>query len=285
MQALLLCLVTAWASSQDELRELERLAAQLERRIEDLASRSDGERDSKLKEELGRARKELEWVRREIRALQGEQDPRGQRERELKELIDELEEAIEREKNEEQRRLLKEDLSLAKRELDELRGKGPRGGRSPKGPPPSEDPFLQWLRRNHPEILEKVMDLRVQKRLEEAEQVLRQARARFPTEGSEAHPPSEATRIAELEEQSLRLADRIRAERDRKERARLGEELKALLGKLFDMKEAVRRREIEDLARQVEELKAQLKRRQEGRDKIIEARLRQLLGEQEGWDW
>lgn len=233
MTVLSFCLLGISLFSQDELRDLERLAGQLERRIGELEASLEKDRNWKLSEELARARKELEGVRRELRALQGERDSRGQRERELKELIEEIEKALDQERNEERRQLLKEDLSLARRELEELRGKASHAGRRPpKGP-----------------------------------------------------PPPEGMRIAELEGQSLKLAGRVLAERDRKERTRLREELRSLLGRLFDMKEAARRREIEELAKQVEELKAQLKRRQEGRDTIIEARLRQLLGEQEGWDW
>ena len=277
---------------QDEgLRELEGLADRLEARIEDLERALEKGGDPKLKEEISKARRELEGIRREIKGLRAEQDPRAQRERELRELIEELENAIRDEEDERKRAKLKEDLTAVRRELDDLRAKGPPK-KPPKGPP--EDPYLGWLRKNHPEAADNIARLRELGKLDEAERALREARDKFRTEGPPPPPPMhhpdrpappEARKIDEMERQGGELAERIRRAKDEKERGTLKAELKSLISKLFDLKEELRRREVEALARELEELRSQLKRRLDNRDKIIEARLRQLLGEEDGWDW
>jgi len=291
MFATFVWMATVTALPNQDTEGLERLADKLQTRIEDLERLLEKEGDPKLKEELARARKELENVRRELKGLKAEQDPRAQRERELRELIEELEDAIRDEEDMKKAAQLKEDLARVMRELEELRAKGPPK-RPPKAPP--DDPFLGWLRKTHPEAAENIAKLRELGKLDEAERALREARDKFRPEGPLPPPPihhpdraapPEGRRIDEMERQCGDLAERIRRTKDDKERAALKDELKSLLPKLFDLKEELRRREVEALARELEELRSQLKRRMENRAKIIEARLRQLLGEEEGWDW
>lgn len=67
-------------------------------------------------------------------------------------------------------------------------------------------------------------------------------------------------------------------------RLQIKKDLSKLLSQLFDKKEAVRKEEITRLQKQLEDLQGSLGKRQAAREKIIERRLDQLLGEDE-LDW
>lgn len=82
----------------------------------------------------------------------------------------------------------------------------------------------------------------------------------------------------EMENASGRLAARIRAERDSRVRGELERSLRASLEQAFEFKQQNRRDEISQLELQLSELRAQLAAREANRARIIDRRMKDLLG-------
>jgi len=76
-----------------------------------------------------------------------------------------------------------------------------------------------------------------------------------------------------------RLADKFRAAKDEKDRARLEKKLKEKLAALFDEKETAQRSRIKRMKKDLEEMKAKLDKRRRIRDRIIQRRLEELTGD------
>jgi len=69
------------------------------------------------------------------------------------------------------------------------------------------------------------------------------------------------------------------------EKQKIVSELKAVLNKLFDMKEKARSLEVEMLERELTQLKESLKVRKQSKDEIINRRLNELIGKGDYLDW
>lgn len=92
----------------------------------------------------------------------------------------------------------------------------------------------------------------------------------------------ELQREQQLEMKTRVLAQKIRASGSADDRRKLVEELRKDLADIFELKQKNREREIEQLARRLEALETRLEERQELRERIIEARLNELIGRS---DW
>ena len=90
----------------------------------------------------------------------------------------------------------------------------------------------------------------------------------------------------ELEAKSQMLAARVRAlTEDDPERKALTKELRQQLDEIFVLKEENRRRETEQLEKELKVLREQLSKREENREQIIERRLNRLLGRPQDLEW
>ncbi|MEJ2495152.1 MAG: hypothetical protein P8Y79_12575 [Ignavibacteriaceae bacterium] len=69
------------------------------------------------------------------------------------------------------------------------------------------------------------------------------------------------------------------------EKQKIVSDLKAVLNKLFDMKEKARSLEVEMLERELTQLKESLKVRKQSKDEIINRRLNELIGKGDYLDW
>lgn len=93
-------------------------------------------------------------------------------------------------------------------------------------------------------------------------------------------------REREMEYESIVLAAQIRRlPEDAPERERLTEELRRKLEDIFALKEENRRRETEQLEKELEKLRDQLRNREENRAAIVEHRLNELIGRGQELDW
>ena len=89
-----------------------------------------------------------------------------------------------------------------------------------------------------------------------------------------------------MEAESQALAARIRAlPEDSPEREALTAELRQKLEEIFSMKEENRRRETEQLEKELSKLRDQLQKREQSREQIIDRRLKELIGERQALDW
>jgi hypothetical protein len=87
---------------------------------------------------------------------------------------------------------------------------------------------------------------------------------------------------AEIESKSL-LAELKKAEAS--EKSKLKMELKNSVSQLFDLKEEMRRKEIDRLTERLADLNKKLKVRTKNKDEIVTRRLQELLGEDDYLDW
>jgi colicin import membrane protein len=85
--------------------------------------------------------------------------------------------------------------------------------------------------------------------------------------------------LRRLERESQELAERVRAgEAD-------AAKLKEALDKLFDLREEAKARELTELKRRVAELEKQLEARKAAKERIVDRRKRELLGERLPDEW
>ena len=83
----------------------------------------------------------------------------------------------------------------------------------------------------------------------------------------------------QMEQQTRVLAQNIRQLPEGDERQRMLDSLRSTLNSIFDLKQENRRREIEQLNAQIEQLQANLDKREEMRTQMINQRMRELIGE------
>lgn len=84
-----------------------------------------------------------------------------------------------------------------------------------------------------------------------------------------------------MESESREIARTIRLLPDGPERNAQIDTLRATLNRIFELKQENRRREIEQLQRQIDELERRLEQREEMREEMIERRMNELLGIEE----
>ncbi|MBI3268722.1 MAG: hypothetical protein HYZ53_06850 [Planctomycetes bacterium] len=132
---------------------------------------------------------------------------------------------------------------------------------------------LQAIRRQNPEVFENALRdaFMEMKRLEQLKQ---EDPERFERVMSQRR----------LEAKSMDLAARIKRAPEG-DKVVLKKELKELLSQVFDLREAEREAEVKELERQVAKLRERIAKRKESRDKIIQGRAAELLGEREDLDW
>ena len=87
-----------------------------------------------------------------------------------------------------------------------------------------------------------------------------------------------------LEGESVELGERARCA-EPVERERIAKRLAEVLGKLFDLREENRAREVGELKRRLEALEKELANRKGNKERIVEQRRRELLGEKGELDW
>lgn len=87
----------------------------------------------------------------------------------------------------------------------------------------------------------------------------------------------ELVREREMEARTHALARRIRMAESNQEREKLTEELRTVLTEIFELKQANRQQEIEQLTLQLRELESRLQERSDLQDDIIDSRLKDLL--------
>ena len=160
--------------------------------------------------------------------------------------------------------------------------------RRPLQPPVNPDETRAWLKENEPETFRRLMQLQEEGRREEAMRILVEAapRMRELKELKERDPKGfeKMAELRRLERESVELAEQARRASP-EEREGVTKKLKEALGRLFDTREEVRLRELNELKRRVEALEKALGERKNNKDRIVEKRRRELMGEKSEDDW
>jgi hypothetical protein len=164
---------------------------------------------------------------------------------------------------------------------------GRPGGRRPV-PPFNPDEVRGWLKDNEPETLRRLNQLQDDGRREEVQRILADAsiRLREMSDLKQRDPKAyeKMQEMRRLEREGMELADQARrASPEEKEAA--SKKLQENLSKQFDLREEQRVREITELKRRVESLEKALGDRKSNKDKIVDKRRRELLGERVDEDW
>lgn len=164
----------------------------------------------------------------------------------------------------------------------------PREGGRRAVPPFNPEEVRLWLDANEPETARRVNQMLREGHREEAQRVLADASGRMrELNDLKARDPKGYERVAELrrlEREGSELAEQARrAPPEEKEAA--SKKLQENLGKQFDLREEQRVREITELKRRVEALEKALGDRKAGKDKIVDKRRRELLGEKVDEEW
>ncbi|MCU0645040.1 MAG: hypothetical protein MUC94_12360 [bacterium] len=88
-----------------------------------------------------------------------------------------------------------------------------------------------------------------------------------------------------LEQQSRQLAEKFRASKDEKEKAKIKSDLSIVLSELFDLREKDREEEMKLLNEKLETLKSVLNERKQKKKEIIDRRLQELIGDKDLLLW
>ncbi len=165
----------------------------------------------------------------------------------------------------------------------------PPGERRPAQPPNfNAEEVREWLKANEPETYRNVMRLQEEGRRPEVMRFLTEAvpRMRELNELKLRDPKGyeKLMDMRRLERESLEQAEALRRTPPEQREAKMAV-LKETLSKLFDAREEVRARELTELKRRVDMLEKAVKERQASKDRIVEKRRRELLGEKSEDDW
>jgi hypothetical protein len=166
----------------------------------------------------------------------------------------------------------------------------PPGGerRPPMQPPINPEEVRAWLKDNEPETYRRMMEIQEQGRREEVMRILAEAapRMRDLNELKQRDPKGyeKMMDLRRLERESMDQADEARRAPP-EEREAASKKLKETLGKLFDAREEARVRELAELKRRVEALEKAMTDRKATKERIVEKRRRELMGEKSEDDW
>ncbi len=165
-------------------------------------------------------------------------------------------------------------------------GMGPRPMRTPVSAEDREK-AMAWLKENEPTRLERLGELK-QQRPDEYERAVTQIamEVRDLLAMKQNDPKRYERRMSQrkLDYRANELAEKIRGAGENQDTTAERKELKDVLGKLFDLREEDREQELKRLADELTRLKETMAKRRESKDKLVERRMEDLLGEGMEWD-
>ena len=153
-------------------------------------------------------------------------------------------------------------------------------------------PRMEELKQLGPMVQGQIEQARRQfqeRRFEEGRAMLRaiSAQAREMRELKQRDPERfrQQQQMAEMERHSVELGQKIRRAADDETKKSAAAELKELLSKLFDLRQVEREKSLQQLEREVKEVREALEKRKARRDEMIQHRFDQLTGRAELMEW
>ena len=255
----------------DKVAALREKAGQLERKIQDLERQlppkgprpgpPHGEGPPRLSPE------EVEDVKRKIQRLVEEaaaakEQGEGERAEKLMHEAKELEEMLRR-----RHRPPRPERELSEKDIEKV---------------------MKWLRENEPEMLEKLEGFR-EREPGAYYHFLREVFMKMERmEEFKKRDPEGYKRMIEtskLDKKIWELMKKYKHAESDEARDKIKAELKQVLSRLFDLKQAQHKAEIEELEKEVAKLKEIYKHHKENKEQIIEERLKELTGKKKPFDW
>jgi hypothetical protein len=176
-------------------------------------------------------------------------------------------------------------------ELRRLELPQPRPPHPPPRPPAAPENVEEvwaWLRENEPETFRRMEKASEEGRRPEAMRILAEAEPRMrelaDLKSRDPKAYEKTQELRRLERESQEVAELARTAGPA-EREAAGKKLRATLDRLFDLREEQKGRELEELKRRVAEIEKQLEARKASKERIVERRKRELLGERLPDDW
>lgn len=155
-------------------------------------------------------------------------------------------------------------------------------------PPFNPDEVRAWIKDNEPETYRRLMQFQEDGRREDVQRVLGDASMRMREMAElKQRDPKGYERMQEmrrLEREGGELAEAVR-KAPPEEKEAVSKKLNENLAKQFDMREEMRVREIAELKRRVDALEKALGDRKANKEKIVDRRRREMLGEKVDEDW
>ncbi len=137
--------------------------------------------------------------------------------------------------------------------------------------------------------IEQARRLFLERRFEEGRDMLRgiSAQLREMRELKQRDPERfrQQQEMSEMERRSAELGQKIRRATDAEVKKQVTTELKELLSKLFDLRQQEREKSLQQLEREVKEVREALEKRKAKRDEMIQRRFDQLTGRAEMLEW
>jgi hypothetical protein len=139
------------------------------------------------------------------------------------------------------------------------------------------------------ERIEQARRLFQERRFEEGRDLLRgiAAQAREMRELKQRDPDRfrQQQQMAELERRSMEMGQKVRHATEEEAKKRATMELKEMLDKLFDLRQQEREKSLQQLEREVKDVREALEKRKAKRDEMIQRRFDQLTGKAELMEW
>ena len=148
--------------------------------------------------------------------------------------------------------------------------------------PEQEEEALAYIKKNQPDEFEELMVWKQTRAVRYQQLVSRAFREMRFLKNLKEKDPQKYERISrerKLNRESMRLAKTYRAAEGEEEKERLENEIAALLNELFDLRQMIRKEEIDKLERKLTELRQVNQKRLDNKEAIIQRRLTELLGD------
>lgn len=291
-------LLTGFTWQEDSPRDLERRMAELkaehaavQQRLKEAKTAGDTEVAEELSARLRAIQDEMARFKDPLRHQEKKAPDMAGIEREMQDLRAKLEAA----------RAAGDEGAVRKiearmRELEMARHRPPPGPPGPgKFPPPDRRPEFDKqrliLRERFPDRADMVERLMREGRFDEAQRIMDECMAELRAHDDlkerdpEAFKQMQEIQVLERETEDLGSKLRRTPAANKEAREELRQALNKSVSKLFDLREKMRAREVEELRRRLEQLTETLKKRQEAKERIVERRVKQLAGEPDEYDW
>ncbi len=149
--------------------------------------------------------------------------------------------------------------------------------------------FLQEMQQNSPQDYKRLIELR-RKNPQEFKKVIKRIfheRKNKEFEKIKKHDPELATLIEKEMKLSRQLEELLQKmeKLNYEQRAAQSEEIRKLLTEIFDIRVAKHEYEISKVQKHLEEMKQTLERRLTNKQSIIDKKAKDIIGEQDEWDW
>jgi hypothetical protein len=133
---------------------------------------------------------------------------------------------------------------------------------------------LSQIKKEHPQDFERSLN-----------QVAAEIRDLLVLKQNDAKRYEQRVEQRKLDYRATEIAEKVRGAGENQDTEAQREELKGILEKLFDLREADREQELKRLEEELARVKDSMKKRRDAKAKIVERRIAELLGEEDDLKW